>query len=771
MRRPRMNFLPHDSAHKHVTGHSVYVNDMQASSQMLEGHVVYSRQAHAKIRSIEISDALKIEGVEAIVLAKDIPGQNQMGPVVHDEICLAETEVTFVGQAITLIAAKTKEAARKAEKLIKIVFDPLEAILDLETSIEKGNRLAPPRKIVCGDLKKGFSESDEIIEDTLVTGGQEHWYLETQSCLAVPGEDREIMIHSSTQHPSETQAIVAEVLGIQKNEVEVEVRRMGGAFGGKETQANHVAAWSALLANATGKPVKICLNRDEDQIMTGKRHRTMNHYKVGFNKNGKILALDVDLNLDAGSSTDLTMAITERAMFHIDNAYFIPNLKVVGNTWKTNLPSNTAFRGFGGPQGIAVIENIIDRIARHLVKDPLEIRKLNFYKEEKENYTHYGQKVENNRLPALFDQLTKTSGYVERRSQINQFNQSNNFTKRGLALTPVKFGISFTTSFLNQAGALVNIYKDGTVKVNHGGTEMGQGLHAKILQVASSELGIDPEFIKVTSTNTSKVPNTSATAASSGSDLNGMAVKNAIDKLKTRLSEVAANFVFNGNSSPEGIRFEKDVVFDSKNPENKIPFPELINLAYLNQTSLSATGFYKTPDINYDKDKGRGKPFHYFAFGMAVSEVEVDTLTGYSKVLRTDILHDVGKSLNERIDMGQIEGGFVQGLGWVTTEDLKYDQNGNLLNHSPDTYKIPTVQDIPKDFRVEILKNVPNPGTIKQSKAVGEPPFMLALSVWLAIKDAISAVGDHQFEPEFSLPATNEVILESVEKIRENMER
>jgi xanthine dehydrogenase molybdopterin binding subunit len=766
-----MIFLPHDSAHKHVTGESVYVNDMQASSHMLEGHVVYSRQAHARIISIDIAQALKIEGVEAIVLAKDIPGQNQMGPVVHDEICLAETEVTFVGQAIALIAAKTKEAARKAEKHIRIDFEPLEAILDLETSIKKGNRLAPPRKIACGNLDKGFLESDEILEGKLKTGGQEHWYLETQSCLAIPGEDREMKVYSSTQHPSETQAIVAEVLGIQKNEVEVEVRRMGGAFGGKETQANHVAAWASLLASISGKPVRICLNRDEDQIMTGKRHRTLNHYKVGFDKNGKILALDVDLNLDAGSSTDLTMAITERAMFHIDNAYFIPNLKVVGNTWKTNLPSNTAFRGFGGPQGIAVIESIIDRIARHLGKDPLDIRKLNFYKEEKENTTHYGQKVENNRLQALYEQLIKTSDYFERRTQINQFNQSNKFTKRGLAITPVKFGISFTTSFLNQAGALVNIYKDGTVQVNHGGTEMGQGLYAKILQVAASELGIDPKFIKVTSTNTSKVPNTSATAASSGSDLNGMAVKNAIDKLKTRLSEVAANVAFKGNSKPGDIRFEKDVVFDSKNQENKIQFPELINLAYLNQTSLSATGFYKTPNIFYDKEKGKGHPFHYFAFGMAVTEVELDTLTGYAKVLRTDILHDVGKSLNERIDRGQIEGGFVQGLGWVTTEDLKYDANGNLLNHSPDTYKIPTIQDIPKDFRVDILKNAPNPNTIKQSKAVGEPPFMLALSVWLAIKDAISAVGNHQFEPEFSLPATNEVILESIEKIRDRMAR
>jgi xanthine dehydrogenase molybdopterin-binding subunit B len=460
------------------------------------------------------------------------------------------------------------------------------------------------------------------------------------------------------------------------------------------------------------------------------------------------------------------MAILERALFHIDNAYYIPNLRVLGYSWKTNLPSNTAFRGFGGPQGMAVIENILDRIARLLKKDPLEIRKINFYKPEKENMTHYGQKVENNRLPRLCDQLLKSSGYIERRQHINHFNESNQFTKKGLAITPVKFGISFTTSFLNQAGALVNIYRDGTVLINHGGTEMGQGLHTKIVSIASSELGIDARYIKVSATNTSKVPNTSATAASSGSDLNGMAVKNAIDELKRRLIETIRKQFGNIHVSIEDIVFEDNFIFDNKNKKNKIAFPELIEKAYLGQTSLSATGFYKTPNIHYDREKGSGEPFHYFAFGMAVSEVQVDTLTGYAQILRTDILHDVGKSINEGIDIGQIEGGFIQGVGWVTTEDLKYDTKGNLLNHSPDTYKIPTIRDIPKVFHVDILKNVPNPNVIKQSKAVGEPPFMLAFSVWLAIKDAISAVGNHQFEPAFSLPATNEMILESIEDIR-----
>ncbi|MCD4665721.1 MAG: xanthine dehydrogenase molybdopterin binding subunit [Bacteroidales bacterium] len=762
----------HESAIKHVTGEALYINDISID-RLLIGHIVGSPYACAKIKSFNIEKALEFQGIKAILSYKDIPGDNEMGPVFQDEPCLAEDKVNFIGQGVFLIAAESKEIAREAEKFIHIVYEPLDVIIDLKTAIEKNNRLHPPRKIACGNIEKGFKESEHILEGELITGGQEHWYLETQSCLAIPGEGKEIKILSSTQHPSETQAIVAEVLGIQRNEVEVEVKRMGGAFGGKETQANHYAAWSALLANATGQPVKIHLTRDEDQITTGKRHEALSKYKVGFSSNGKLTALDVDLNLDAGSSSDLTMAILERAMFHIDNAYFIPNVSIIGNTWKTNKPSNTAFRGFGGPQGMAVIENIIDRIARFIGQDSLEIRNLNFYKSDSENITPYSQKVENNRLPLLYDQLVKSSEYFKRREEISRFNKENEFYKKGLSLTPVKFGISFTTSFLNQAGALVNIYKDGSVLVNHGGTEMGQGLHTKILQIASSELGISSEFIKVTATNTSKVPNTSATAASSGSDINGMAVKNAITKLKKRLAEVALN-IWNFNKELRKnieIEFKNNEVFVASQPEINISFTELIDKAYLERTSLSATGFYKIPGIYFDREKGKGTPFHYFAFGMAVSEVLVDTLTGYVKLLRTDILHDVGKSINEGLDRGQIEGGFVQGLGWVTTEDLKYDDKGNLLNHSPDTYKIPTIRDIPKDFRVDILKNVPNPNTIKQSKAVGEPPFMLALSVWLAIKDAISAVGNHKFEPEFELPATNEVVLGAVEKIKHEINK
>ncbi|TVQ94710.1 MAG: xanthine dehydrogenase molybdopterin binding subunit [Bacteroidetes bacterium] len=763
--------LFHDSAISHVTGESVYINDMDGGKNMLFGHVVYSPHAHARILSCDISAAKSLAGVHAVITAADIPGENQMGPVVHDEICLADDLVTFAGQAIVLIAAESMDIAREAAGLVKIDYEELHPVLTLEEAMKNGSSMGTPRVIKRGDVKKGLAGSPHTFKGELRTGAQEHWYLETQSCLCVPGEEREMNVYSSTQHPSETQAIVAEVLGISRNEVTVETRRMGGAFGGKETQANHVAAWSALLAYHTRKPVKIHLFRDDDQIMTGKRHPFHAFYEIGFDEQGRIIAYDVELNSNAGAATDLSMAILERAVFHADNAYYIPHISVVGKAWKTHLPSNTAFRGFGGPQGMAVIENAIDRIARILKKDPAEIRFLNFYGMKDRNTTHYEQLIENNRLFTLYDRLLNSSDYHNRRLAIKAFNDENEYVKRGIALTPVKFGISFTTSFLNQAGALVNIYQDGTVLVNHGGTEMGQGLHVKMLQVASSELGIDPDFIKVNATNTSKVPNTSATAASSGSDLNGMAIKNAVEKLRKRLTPLAVEILKEKDPqfefSEERLVFQHNHVFDPAFPDAKIAFKELIPKAYLAQVSLSATGFYKTPDIHFDKTIGRGKPFHYFAFGMAVSEVEVDMLTGHYKCLRTDILHDAGKSLNKNIDLGQVEGGFIQGVGWCTTEVVKWDEKGKLLNYSPDTYKIPSVQDMPADFRAELLEDAPNPNTIKQSKAVGEPPFMLAFSVWLAIKDALSAIANHAFEPDFELPASNEVILKSARKLYE----
>jgi len=764
--------LKHDSAHKHVTGKSVYVNDMDVSPLQLTGRVVYSPLAHARIKSVDFTDALKVKGVASILSAADIPGANQMGPVIHDEPCLAEEEVNFIGQAVLLIAAETDEIAIEAESLIRIEYEEMEAVLSLREAIEKNLLIAPVRYIINGNADEALFNAPHRLEGELETGAQEHWYLETQSALAIPGEGKEMIVHASSQNPAETQAIVAEVLGISKNEVDVEVRRMGGAFGGKETQANHVAAWAALLANATKRPVKIHLFRDDDQKITGKRHRFLSKYAIGFDKSGKILAYKVELNSDAGSSTDLSRAILERAMFHAENACYIPDISITGKAFRTNLPSNTAFRGFGGPQGMAVIEQALDRVARFLKKDPAEIRKINFYGIGSENRTPYGKLVENNRLHVMFDRLMASSDYIKRRAETGSFNNMNRFIKKGLAITPVKFGISFTTAFLNQAGALVNIYKDGTVLVNHGGTEMGQGLYTKIQGVAAAELGISPEFIKVSATNTSKVPNTSATAASSGSDLNGMAVKAATDVLKLRLIPVAAVELQRAglnSPDPDKIVFKEDQVFQAGSPEIKISFNQLIQAAYLAQVSLSATGFYKTPGIHFDRDAGKGNPFYYYAYGMAVSEVSVDVLTGEYKLLRTDILHDVGDSLNEDIDIGQIEGGFIQGVGWCTTEEIKWDNKGRLLTHSPDTYKIPTVSDIPDDFRVELLKDYPNEGTIRKSKAVGEPPFMLAFSVWLAIKDAISAVGNHEVEPEFSLPATAEVVLMSIEKVKSEM--
>ncbi|HZK08086.1 MAG TPA: xanthine dehydrogenase molybdopterin binding subunit [Bacteroidales bacterium] len=753
---------PHHSALQHVTGQSVFVNDMDFGGRLLYGRVVYSREAHANIRSIDVQQARAMEGVMAVITAADIPGLNQMGLVVPDEPCLATDRVNFFGQAVVLIAARTEASARKAASLVTIEYESLEAITDLETAISKNSFLSSPRQIVTGDVGKAFGNAEHILNGTLHTGAQEHWYLETQSCLCVPDEAGQMMVYSSTQHPTETQTIVAQVLAVPANAVTVEVKRMGGAFGGKETQANHIAAWTALLAHATRYPVKMHLFRDDDQMMTGKRHRFLSEYRAAYNADGHLLALDVALHADGGAALDLSGAVLERAMFHIDNAYHIPNLRVTGQVWKTNLPPNTAFRGFGGPQGMAVVETVIDRMARVLHKDAAEIRKQNFYKDGQQ--THYGQQLSEVRLEKLFDRLINFSHYPALRRETEAFNKENEFIKKGLALTPVKFGISFTTGFLNQAGALVHIYRDGSVQVNHGGTEMGQGLHIKMLGITSSLLGLPPDRIIITATNTSKVPNTSATAASSGSDLNGMAVKNAIDKLISRLTPIAQSLM-KINKDDELI-FADGKVAPKDHPDKGIAFEKLVSQAYLERVSLSATGYYRTPGLSFDTTTGKGSPFHYFAYGMAVSQVQLDTLTGDHRILKTYIVHDVGDSINAAIDLGQIEGGFVQGVGWCTTEEIKWNDKGFLLTHSPDTYKIPGVRNIPEVFEIEIARDIPNVGTIQNSKAVGEPPLMLALSVWLALKDAISAVGNHQYEPPFDLPATNDNMLQWIEKMR-----
>lgn len=765
--------IPHESAVLHVTGRAVYIDDIPVDDRLLTGRVVYSPHAHARITSVDVARALQTPGVHAILVARDIPGHNEMGAVVKDEPCLADREVMCVGQAVALIAAETEEQAIAAERLIDVVYEPLEPILDIETAMRNGSRMGPSRTIRCGSPEEAMEKAPHVIRGEFRSGAQEHWYLESQACLCIPGEGDEMNVYSSTQHPSEVQATIADVLGIPRHAVVVEVRRMGGAFGGKETQAAHTACWSALLSHATKRPVKIRLFRDDDMKITGKRHRFLSTYEIGFDDDGTILAATIGLNSDGGCTTDLSFAIMERGMLHVDNAYYIPNLSVTGTVWKTNLPSNTAFRGFGGPQGMAVIENAIDRIARQTGKDAADVRARNYYGTEERNRTHYGQTVALNRLPALHEQLLASSDYHERRAAVAAYNQENDFVKRGLALSPVKFGISFTTTFLNQAGALINIYTDGTILVNHGGTEMGQGLHTKIQQIAAMEFGVPLSRIKVTATSTDKVPNTPATAASAGTDLNGMAVRDAAGTLKGRIAEAIARIfserLQSDPTSPAAIRFANDAISDGDHPERSMPFAEAMPLMQQRQVSLSATGFYRTPEIGWDKMAGQGRPFFYFAFGMAVTEVELDVLTGHHSIPRVDILHDVGDSINPGIDIGQVEGGYVQGLGWVTTEEVKWDARGNLMTHSPDTYKIPSVQDIPRDFRVHLLQGVPNPDTIHKSKAVAEPPLMLGLSAWLAIKDAISAVANHRLEPQLSIPATNEEILLAIEEMLDRL--
>lgn len=762
------NEFPHESAVGHVTGEARYISDFQSVSAQLWGQVFMSEKAHARIVSYDLSDALKIEGVVDILDYTRIPGKNQLNPVMHDEVCLAEGEVNCIGQAIFLIAATNKIAAIQALNKIKIEFEELDSILTIEDAMAKGSYLAPTRKIETGKPDEILAISPIKLKGTLSTGAQEHWYLETQSAFCIPGENSSITVYASSQNPTETQEVVAEVLGWPSNKVVCEVRRMGGGFGGKETQASPVAAWSALLAHATGRPVMMQLSRDEDQKMTGKRHPFLANYEAGFDQDGRILAFNVDLHGNAGMSFDLSIPILERAMFHAENSYFIENMRVTGTMWKTNLPSNTAFRGFGGPQGIAVIENAIDRIARQLGKDPAEIRRINFYGINDRNQTPYGQIVENNKLQVIFDKLVRSSDYFARRKKIDQFNEANDRFKRGIALTPVKFGISFTTAFLNQAGALVVIYKDGSVILNHGGTEMGQGLHTKIIHIASHELGISKENIIISATNTSKVPNTSPTAASSGTDLNGMAVKNAIKVIRDRLIPLAFEYLskLNPKIKRQEIVFRNNLVFAKSFPENSIIFSDLTKLAHSKQISLSSTGYYGTPNIFFDRSTGKGKPFHYYAFGMAVSEVETDILTGVSKVQRVDILHDAGQSLHPEIDKGQIMGAFVQGMGWCTTEVIRYNDKGKLLNASPDTYKIPVIGDFPLKYKANLLKGSKNSNAILGSKAIGEPPFVLALSVWLAIKDSVSAVGKHRYEPEFSLPASKEVVLQSINNLK-----
>ena len=753
--------IPHDSAAKHVSGFADYTDDISEPLNTLYGAIGWSKKAHAKIKKIDLRDVKISEGVISVVTFNDIPGRNDVGPVFDGDPIFPKSKVEYFGQPLFAVAATSTELARKAVLKAKVTFQDLKPIVTIEEALKKNNLLFDPRIIKKGDPQNKINKSKNKLKGSFNTGSQEHFYLEGQVCLVVPKEDNNLLVYSSTQHPSETQQIIAKMLKQKSNSITVMVRRIGGGFGGKETNFM-TSAICALLSHKTKQAIKLRLDRDDDIIITGKRHDFYSEYEVGFNDNGKINGLKLKLASKCGMSPDLSYAINERALLHIDNAYYLSDLEVKNYLCKTNTSSSTAFRGFGGNQGMMAIENILDNIARYLKKDPSGIRKINFYGQNKRNITHYGMKINDNVIQEIFQSLLDKSKYKKRYEEIKKFNLKNKFKKKGIALTPVKFGISFTTIHLNQAGALVHIYTDGSVHLNHGGIEMGQGTHTKIAQLVANSFGLPFEKVQISSTNTSKVPNTSASAASSTTDLNGAATLNAAAKIKSNLNKFIKN-KYNIFSKIEPVYTNENIYFGNRSFE----FKKIIQEAYLNRISLSSSGFYSTPKINFDKQKFKGRPFYYFCYGAAVTEVTIDTLTGENIVDRVDIVHDAGNAINPALELGQIEGGFVQGQGWLTIEEVVWDNNGKLKTFSPSTYKIPAISDTPKKFNVEIFKkgsNVEN--VVNKQKTTGEPPLMLAMSVFFAIKDAIASVSNYEKIPELDAPATPEKILMSVNKLK-----
>lgn len=751
--------LHHESAIGHVTGAARYVDDeAQGRGDFLELWPVSSPHAHARITRRDASKALEMPGIVRVLFAEDIPGDNDVGAVRHDETLLAKDEVMFVGHMVAVVVGQSYEACRAAAAVVEVDYEPLPAIVGLERAIASNSFHTQPHVIQKGDPDAALKTSKHRLKLSLHVGGQEHFYLESQAAWAECGDDGDVRISSSTQHPSEIQAVVSHVLHLPRNRVVVTSPRMGGGFGGKETQGNTWAALVALAAWRTKRPVRVQLDRDVDMALTGKRHPFWGEMEVGFDDDGRLQSVIANLVSDGGWALDLSESILDRALFHLDNAYDLPNARLTGRVAKTHTVSHTAFRGFGGPQGMLFIEEALDRIARTLGLLPEVVRERNLYGEG--GTTPYFQPVTDARGQRMWQELTLRAGLQARRATVREFNAKHQGKKRGLAITPVKFGISFTAGFLNQAGALVLAYRDGTVQVNHGGTEMGQGLHTKMHGVAMRELGLSADRVRVMKTATDKVPNTSATAASSGADLNGAAVKLACEALRERLSPLAAELL---SAHVAELRFSDNRVHAG---ERSLQFSELCERAHAAQLSLSATGYYRTPGIQYDKAKGRGSPFYYFAWGVAVSEVEVDARSGMKRVRRVDILHDAGDSLNPSIDIGQIEGGFVQGMGWLTGEELKWDDAGRLLTHSASTYQIPSIGDAPFDLRVELLDRATQPGVIHGSKAVGEPPLMLAISVREAIRDAIAAFGTTGGVVELPSPLTHEAIFHAIEARR-----
>ncbi len=749
----------HESARAHVTGDATYIDDMPELRGTLHAAPIVSQVAHGRLRSVDASAALTMPGVRAVVLASDVPGHPMIASPTGDEPVFADSTVQYAGQVVGLVLADDVMAARRAARQVRLQIDPLPAILGTQQALAAQSYVLPPVFVRRGDAQAALARAPQRLSGTLEVGGQEHFYLEGQVAYVLPQEQGQWLVHSSTQHPGEVQHWVAHALGVDSHAVRVLCRRMGGGFGGKETQAGHLAVWSAVAAAKTGRPVKLRLDRDDDFTITGKRHPFSYRYTVGFDDTGLLCGLQLELAADCGSSADLSGAVADRAVFHCDNAYYLGDVEIASYRCKTHTQSHTAFRGFGGPQGVIIIEAILGDIAQHLGLDPLQVRRRNLYGVQDRNVTHYQMPVEDNILAPLIERLADSCGYTRRRAEIARWNASSPVIKRGIAVTPVKFGISFTATLFNQAGALVHVYTDGSVQVNHGGTEMGQGLNTKVAQVVADELGIAFDRVLCTASDTGKVPNASATAASTGSDLNGRAAQFAARTVRDNLAQFVCGLDGCGAGA---IRFQGGQVIS---PSATRSFEAVVALAYANRIQLWSDGFYRTPKIHYDKTTLSGRPFFYFAYGAACSEVAIDTLTGENRVLAVDILHDVGRSINPAIDIGQIEGGFVQAMGWLTTEQLVWDAQGRLATHAPSTYKIPTAGDVPEHFRIALWGEPNREDTVHGSKAVGEPPFMLAISVYEALRAAIASVNRQDRSPVVLVaPATAENVLDALQR-------
>ncbi|EAQ23416.1 xanthine dehydrogenase molybdopterin binding subunit [Roseovarius sp. 217] len=753
----------HDSATKHVTGKADFTDDIALPDGALHAYLGVSDVAHARLIGIDLSQVRAAPGVVGVLTAADIPGANDISPTnLNDEPVFPTETIQFHGQPLFAVIAETRDLARRAAELAKVDHEPLPHALDPIAAQEAGYPyVTAPLTLTRGAVTPAQDAAPHRIRGRMHVGGQDHMYLEGQIAFAIPGEDDDVIVHCSTQHPSEAQHMVAHVLGVPSNAVVVNVRRMGGGFGGKESQMNLFCVVAALAAKKWNRAVKIRPDRDQDMTATGKRHDFVIDYDVAFDGTGRILAVEGDFAARCGFSADLSGPVTDRALFHADNAYFYPNVRLQSHPMKTNTVSNTAFRGFGGPQGVIAAERMIEEIAYALGQDPLDIRKANFYGPDGRDVTPYHQTVEDNILERLVSELEQGAEYRRRRQDILAFNRTSPVLKKGIALTPVKFGISFTATWYNQAGALVHVYNDGSIHLNHGGTEMGQGLNTKVAQVVAEAFQVDFERIKITRTTTEKVPNTSATAASSGSDLNGMAALDAVEQIKARLIHFAAE---KWDVAADSVVFKPNEVHVGR---EVMSFDAFIRQAYMARVQLSTAGFYKTPKIHWDRARGQGRPFYYFAYGAACSEVVIDTLTGEYRVERSDILHDVGLSLNPALDKGQVEGAFIQGMGWLTTEELWWDDAGRLRTHAPSTYKIPLASDRPRIFNVKLADWSENRElTIKRSKAVGEPPFMLGISVFEALSMAVASVTDYRECPRLDAPATPERILMAVARLQ-----